>query len=292
MFVVSSIKKPKAIIGILLALIMIYCARTVYPDNQMYCKVTYCSALLSLLAGFIKFTPKSSLLAIFVNLLWGAGCLLFAIIGGMPWGFALGLQRILMNYLCALYVAAVLYVITARWKLSVSLAAGALAILYMINTIVFDLRGNELLFLDLLSVRTALSVAGNYRFSPSVGFIITFVATTGALYSQLALPPFPSQKAVKWISRSAVAIFLCFASWAMPKQADTIPVRSYRSSGTYFNGFTLNFYLSIHNMQIKQPDGYTPEYLDAVCMQYQDPVLLPEKKPNIVVIMCESFADF
>lgn len=70
---------------------------------------------------------------------------------------------------------------------------------------------------------------------------------------------------------------------------------TWEQKGSYRNGYILNFVLSIRDCFIAQPDGYSKEAVKELEDQYSketDTVAgETEKKPTIIVVMSESYAD-
>lgn len=70
---------------------------------------------------------------------------------------------------------------------------------------------------------------------------------------------------------------------------------TWEQKGSYRNGYILNFVLSIRDCFIAEPDGYSKEAVKELEDQYSketDTVAgETEKKPTIIVVMSESYAD-
>lgn len=79
------------------------------------------------------------------------------------------------------------------------------------------------------------------------------------------------------------------------KHTQGVVTETWEQKGSYRNGYILNFVLSIRDCFIAQPDGYSKEAVKELEDQYSketDTVAgETEKKPTIIVVMSESYAD-
>ena len=100
------------------------------------------------------------------NLLWGL--LAMALTSIMPCALvdtkpkSMGWDHALLNLLCVTIVCGVVFILTAKFKLSVVLSSVGLTILAVVNGLVYQFRGNELTPMDIMSAGTAMNVAGQY----------------------------------------------------------------------------------------------------------------------------------
>ena len=79
------------------------------------------------------------------------------------------------------------------------------------------------------------------------------------------------------------------------KHTQTVVTETWEQKGSYRNGYILNFVLSIRDCFIAEPEGYSKEAVQELEKQYAKETDTDnggkEKKPTIIVVMSESYAD-
>lgn len=202
--------------------------------------------------------------------------------------------------LCVFYLIFII-LLFASGKSSIALTGLSLAMMVigLINYYVVAFRGTPVVPWDLLSVSTALSVTVNYVFSLDGRVVmITCIFVIAAVLGSR------TDVKVKWsVKRSiaaALSVVLCFFfvgflqtplaanAFAMDDILFT-PNVMYRN-----NGFTVSFLTNLKYLQTEKPNGYGSEAVAALTDSVQEDTTSGaknDKKPNIVVIMNESFSD-
>jgi phosphoglycerol transferase MdoB-like AlkP superfamily enzyme len=79
-------------------------------------------------------------------------------------------------------------------------------------------------------------------------------------------------------------------SWTRDR-LQIIPIMWDQRENYAFNGFTLAFALNVPMAHVPAPAGYTPEALDRIGASPREAAVLPDEKPDIVIVMSESFWD-
>ena len=201
-------------------------------------------------------------------------------------------NKMFLNVLCCLVVFLVIQIFTNNTGLTCLISHIVLLSLAGINYFVYLFRGNEFIFSDLKSIQTGLSVAGNYEFvlDARAGYVILLSTLYVAFIRKLHV----SFK--KRIPISIVCISLAILCCAyIGKHTQGVVTETWEQKGSYRNGYILNFVLSIRDCFIAQPDGYSKEAVKELEDQYSketDTVAgETEKKPTIIVVMSESYAD-
>ena len=201
-------------------------------------------------------------------------------------------NKMLLNVLCCLVVFLAVQVFTNNTGLTCLISHIVLLSLAGINYFVYLFRGNEFIFSDLKSIQTGLSVAGNYEFAldERAGYVILLSTLYIAFIRKLHV------SFQKRIPMSIVCISLAVLCCAyIGKHTQGVVTETWEQKGSYRNGYILNFVLSIRDCFIAQPDGYSKEAVKELEDQYSketDTVAgETEKKPTIIVVMSESYAD-
>ena len=124
-------------------------------------------AVVYALLGLLTVESNKKPVQLLLNLAWslavGVGLLLWTHCAVDTISFW-KMEPVNMVYNLAVFFALglLLYAITLRWKLSISLASVILFMWCVANGLVWQFRGKEIVFSDLAAAGTALSVAGQY----------------------------------------------------------------------------------------------------------------------------------
>ena len=203
-----------------------------------------------------------------------------------------GAVRVLLTMCIALILFLAGYVITLRPVLSVSLVMAVLAVFSFVNRCVFAFRGSEIQPCDLLSIRTAGNVAAEYQITVQNTALYGFILTVLFIFASLALPHRETASRSKARILSACAALVLGAVFVPAGR--TVQPLHYLQGGSYVNGFLLNFTLQFRETFVSTPAGYSAETVQSLGAQYRNDGRIADAvtdKPDIIVIMDESFAD-
>lgn len=201
-------------------------------------------------------------------------------------------NKMFLNVLCCLVVFLVIQIFTNNTGLTCLISHIVLLSLAGINYFVYLFRGNEFIFSDLKSIQTGLSVAGNYEFvlDARAGYVILLSTLYVAFIRKLHVS-FKKRIPISIVCIS-LAILCCVY---IGKHTQGVVTETWEQKGSYRNGYILNFVLSIRDCFIAQPDGYSKEAVKELEDQYSKEADTntgeTEKKPTIIVVMSESYAD-
>ena len=201
-------------------------------------------------------------------------------------------NKMLLNVLCCLVVFLVIQVFTNNTGLTCLISHIVLLSLAGINYFVYLFRGNEFIFSDLKSIQTGLSVAGNYEFvlDERAGYVILLSTLYIAFIRKLHVS-FQKRIPISIVCIS-LAVLCCVY---IGKHTQGIVTETWEQKGSYRNGYILNFVLSIRDSFIAEPEGYSKEAVKELEDQYSKETDTDsketEKKPTIIVVMSESYAD-
>lgn len=202
--------------------------------------------------------------------------------------FGLGFLRLILNSACCLMVTSVLFFLTGRWKISVMASSFLLIGFTIIDEMVAQGRGSDLIFSDIFNVQTALNVVGQYTFSVSavmvyaIGMVLLFWML---LWNIRFSADFHT---MAWRCSGVLVGVLCVAAIYTGKQH--ITVNRFRDM-VWDNGFLLNFACTITDAFVEKPIGYGSEVIEELEERFA-PQEDTRENPSIIVIMDESFADF
>lgn len=247
-----------------------------------------------LAAGLVNLDSRFAPVRFLLNGCWGAVCIFLScalptVMLASTSFLDIGLFRLAMNYLCVAAVYGLCLAVTGRIKPAVALASGLLLLLAVINGFVYQFRGNLLKPTDILFVRTAMLVVGQYAFRIREGMAHCFLIWAWMLFAQGSLPK------EDWIPRTWVRLIAAVAAVACAavfwNRSKVIKMNTWGKDGLVYNGYYLNFAAGLRDFFIEEPETYGPEAIAQLESAYPEEAAAPEKRPNIIVIMNESFAD-
>ena len=202
-------------------------------------------------------------------------------------------EKMRLNVLCSLVVYLAIQIITKNIGLTCIISHVALMIFAGIDYFVYLFRGNEFIFSDLRSISTGLSVAGNYEFvlDDRAAYVVLLSALYVALMRKIRIV---FEK--RWWMFVICMILIVFSCAYVADKAEYTVTETWEQKGSYRNGYLLNYALSIRDCFIAEPDGYSMEVIkeleDTYCNDEENYVnQTTEKKPTIITIMSESYAD-
>lgn len=204
-----------------------------------------------------------------------------------------GLFRATMNFLCVAALFGIVLMLTGRIRPAVALASFPLLVLATINAFVFRFRGNLLNPSDLFFAKTAINVAGQYRFQIPETMACCWAFWLWLLFFMGGLPSEKGLLPRKWLRAAALtATAACIALFAYGTR--NIAPNNWSNEGATRNGYFLNFAVGVRDFFVKAPEGYSPEAIAQLEQEYttESQETVGEQKPNIIVIMNESYADF
>lgn len=201
----------------------------------------------------------------------------------------------LMNVLLILSVYFLFQLILSRPSWSAIAAHCALTAFAYTNYFVYTVRGNEIVYSDLITVGTGLSVVKNYSF---------VLHDRGAYIIMLSILYVMLVRKIKvkytwhWLQRIiSAALMIALFGYVFQKTANT-ETQTWEQKGTYQNGFVLNFVLSVRDNFVQPPEGYSASAVKKLEDTYKDADAVQNvttnenvNNPTIIFIMDESFAD-
>lgn len=207
------------------------------------------------------------------------------------------LLNILLYYLFYLFLA----FLAGSFRVGYSIASALLMLVAVINFYVVQFRGNPIVPWDLLSVRTAGNVAGNYDYTikwqmllATFGFIFLILISI-KMNAKFRLLPVRLGGAA--IVLSALILLVSGLQsdemktfWGIDTTLFTPNVRCTK------NGFWPAFLSNLSFLNVNKPDGYSPSKAEEIAQEaedsYDSAAAAPtEQNPNIIIIMNEAFSD-
>ncbi len=288
---ILQIDKRKGIVGIILAAVaMVVCA----IFGAWARSIAY--GILFTAIGFVKFDVKKSWVQ---WLMYGIWVMIVAIV---TWyapasmvnalnGINISIRPLILNFLCIFMVWMLVFAISAKPIVSAIIASFLLFVLSTANGFIYLFRGKELGCLDILSMPTAMNVAGNYTYIISPQMAYSWMCWMFLSFLGFSLPKLKRTKKIRERQIALGAeIVIILVLWF---GSGNIPIKTWDNEGSRFNGYYLNFYLGIRDYAVEKPKNYNVDTIHQMSQKYAntDAAGQIEKKPNIIVIMDESFAN-
>jgi phosphoglycerol transferase MdoB-like AlkP superfamily enzyme len=203
----------------------------------------------------------------------------------------------LINYSLYFMLITVFFAVTGRYSVAVITSGLIVLFAYAVNTEVTLFRGAPVVPSDIYSLRTAISVSENYSFKLTYQIFSAFQGTL--LTSVVAIKMNVKISKIRWrivsIALAAVAL-CCWFAFISAYFEKTSPTKlKYERYDTYLSnerfGTLPTFLYNAENMIIKKPEGYSKESAEQIMQSISDGSEGEGERPNIVVIMDESFSD-
>lgn len=210
-------------------------------------------------------------------------------------------KRILhYNFMAVALVYLIFFVIIARPTYAAITAHCVLTSLAFADYFVYEFRQNELTLSDFTSIGTGISVLASYRLKLHDRGALAILASIICIAFVRRLH---IQFKKKWLARITGGIATVILFLVLHGKVANIETQTWELKGSYQNGYVLNFMLSIGDRFVSKPDGYSEEAVSELEKQYAEETSdssesgteitadTGDKKPTIIAIMDESFAD-
>ncbi len=231
--------------------------------------------------------------------------------------------NILMNYLLCLTLETAVFALSGSVRISGGITTVLMMVFGIINMYCKEYKGSPLLPWDITSIRTAMHVAGTFSFTINfrVIFMVCMAAASFALLWHLPMPPKHKKNPIRLAIRTLSLVYtLMFALifWGtdlIAREFGAAPDFFNQSRGYETNGAWAEFMVNTRYLHLSAPKNYDPDHLRDLVTNASDedtPSILVSsymkqgksraeaealasvkkaEKPNLVVIMNESFSD-
>ncbi|MBE7036461.1 MAG: hypothetical protein E7403_04130 [Ruminococcaceae bacterium] len=196
-----------------------------------------------------------------------------------------------LNYLCILLIITAVFALSTNPKLAINLGTFILIALAVTNGFVYQFRGREFGFMDILSIQTAINVAGKYHAEITLNMVYVVVRWVAVLFIGFTLPKLP--KLPRILPRAIGAAVVILVVLLLKPMTAKFHTETWACEGTRLNGFYINVYMGIRDSSIEKPKNYSLANIEQLAQKYlvTDPIPEDKELPNVVIIMNESFSD-
>ncbi len=208
-------------------------------------------------------------------------------------GFTGDIWLYLLNVLFYIAFAAIGLFISGSMRASAIIALSVSFVFNCISFIIYSFRGNSLMPTDFMALGTALNVASQYKFKLKYQLIASVIM---AIVHFMVAYKFPIKIKMekKWLKLRIIGLITAVVS------IFTITVIDYshydvsvydQHAANKSHGSAVGFYVNATKMGLKPSKNYNPETIDNRFLAYGIEKVALKKRPNIIVIMNESYSD-
>lgn len=213
-------------------------------------------------------------------------------------------QAQLFNMLLFELIAWGLFFVIGRASIALQLMTVCSMLFGLVNHYVMRFRSTPFVPWDIYSVKTAMSVADEYDFSPE-GQVIIVTILFLLIIIALFFWKFRLEMRFRYRVIAILAVFICLIQFVRCLQNEEFQRRNYLypflfTPGymTKVNGMAVTFAMDLAYVKVDRPSGYRKEEAQMLLEAYQtkeeETTAVNQKDrnyPNIIVIMDEAFSD-
>ena len=192
-------------------------------------------------------------------------------------------KHLLCNIIIFYFLYLILLLITNSLKWTVIPLSAFLTFFSVVNAFVAAFRGKPVYPLDILSIGTAMDVAGQYTWKITSPMIMAVLVEIAVIFvwskAEIKLPKY----------FRLISLALCAGAFFY--------INSYLESvypsrvGTWGNGYAFDFSYAVKNVTPKKPAGYSVNKTEGIAGKYKKSLSGGDLPDNVIVIMNESWAD-
>ena len=209
-----------------------------------------------------------------------------------------------LNALTALCITLLLYALTGRWSRATGLSGAVLTVLALVNYYTRDLHGSAVMPEDVLNLSTAAEVMGSYTLQITgtvVAIVLLYLPVLLAAWLQARLcadlpkRAAPKARAARYAGCAAGIFAILYAGYFAP----FAPLPRSDAGWTWQTAYYRHGFLasSIETCRLLgdaviQPAGYDEAALPDIAAAAERPNAETDDRPDILLILSESFYDF
>jgi len=206
-------------------------------------------------------------------------------------------NMLLFNILYWIILQILIDVVTRTVKIGALVSLVLAYLIGLINDVVYQFRGNYVMYGDLTVVRTAIEVAGNYKYKPGVWFGVSLMLLIVSLFlvAIVKMPKHPKPTCKEVIVRAVVTVVLATGVVLSFRNGvlynNVYGVGWDYNNNVYHTGYLAYFLSNMNSIKTVTLDEYdlalVTESIDNSMVQQETPY----NYPNIIIIQNEAFSD-
>ena len=204
---------------------------------------------------------------------------------------------LIFNIMYWIIIQALVDVITRNVKIGAFVSLGFAYIIGLVNDVVYQFRGNYVMYGDLTVVRTALEVAGNYTYRFHSWFWISLVLLIAAVTMTILIkfPKHCNPEGKEIAVRAGIAVGIIIGviiSFNTGLLYNNIFGVSWDyNQNVRYNGYIPYFLSNMNSIKRVTLEGYSADKAEVELLSYTDTETQNHTYPNIIIIQNEAFAD-
>ena len=204
---------------------------------------------------------------------------------------------LIFNVLYWLIVQVFIDLLARNVKVGAFVSLGFAYIIGLVNDVVYQFRGNYVMFGDLTVVRTALEVAGNYTYKPGFWFwtslvvLILAVAVTVIIKFPKHAKVTVKEAAVRTGIATALVVCVIFTFNNGMLYRNVFGVGWDYNKNVAYTGYIPYFLSNMNSIQKVEIEGYDASLAEDALSEVSVPEEQTYRYPNIIIIQNEAFAD-
>ncbi len=202
------------------------------------------------------------------------------------------------NLLILALIAGLVYLFCFRIRISLTVLLVFALVAGLANGYVILFRGSPILPADLYLMKTAMQVSGGYDYTPTAGMCIGISFFFIAIMMVWAIKEPVMSRKKRLIGRGIFVIpytviaIIVMLSFKSEVNANLYMLNLWQPVSTYQRyGSTYGFGMNFIALQVQKPEGYSQDKVESILKDYTSDENTTEKKPNVIVVLCEGFSD-
>ncbi len=202
---------------------------------------------------------------------------------------AVGMLRITYNVVAIIMLYLIAYSVCGKEKASIIGVTTVLIAIATIDYYIVRFRGRELSPADILSIRTAINVSEGFNYTPGLTLVSSWIQFMEFIVVNAGIRFQSYASGIKQRTMAFGTAILCFL--VVFAGIGEVTPHHFGTSGAGINGFIINFLAQTRSIIVEIPNGYDENNVLLIEQKYLKNEENSGHKPDIIVIMDESFAD-
>lgn len=207
------------------------------------------------------------------------------------------LHNHILNIIIFAFIVAFTFLITGSSRIAAILGYAFSMLLALTVYYVTEFRGIGFIASDLYSIGAGLDVAGEYNYAPSLGLYTAVSICALAICVATAFKFKIELSAKKRIIMIVIALIMSLGFYEeyFGSYDNSQMIKLFRPQTSYLSmGITLTVVRSCNYLVVEKPEDYSIEAVEHIADKYRqnrETTAQQDEKPNVIMIMDESFTD-
>lgn len=208
----------------------------------------------------------------------------------------------LLNILLFEFILLFLFMVFGRLRLALHIMTVLFFVWGIANYFIISFRSAPIMPWDIYSLKTAASVADNYKYSLSLNIVFTIIffilllIVEGFMKLQTSqIKFFKKHNLLRPMLLGICVLFFTGFTHMLHQDTNIVKLRLYDKLFTPTvmckrDGTAVAFLMELRYMSVQKPNGYNKAEASTILDSYPSPIT-PAHTPNIIIVMDEAFSD-